>query len=87
MTKEVKTLKELGMSKKDIRIMKETAKIYEKDCGKCGGDGVWKCPPITNGVPAKVGKCYGCQGKGYQTYSDKKRNETYWNYNWSRYGT
>ena len=85
-TKEVATLGEVGISKKDQAIMKETAKIYEKNCGNCGGDGVWKMGPITNGVPARVGKCYGCQGKGYQTYSDKKRNETYWNYNWNRYG-
>tara|TARA_B100000424_G_scaffold263108_1_gene249946 strand:+ start:466 stop:768 length:303 start_codon:yes stop_codon:yes gene_type:complete len=85
-TKQVSNLNDLGLSKKEIAIMNETAKIYEKNCGQCGGDGVWKAGPITNGVPARVGTCYGCQGKGYQTYSDKKRNETYWNYNWNRYG-
>ena len=71
-TKEVATLDEVGISKNEA-IMKKQAKIYEKNCGNCGGDGVWKMGPITNGVPARVGKCYGCQGKGYQTYSSDKK--------------
>ena len=45
-TKEVATLDEVGISKKDQAIMKETAKIYEKNCGNCGGDGVWKMGSI-----------------------------------------
>lgn len=43
----------------------------------CGGTGRWVCGPIVNGVPHREGMCFRCQGKGFQTPQDVKRNRFY----------
>jgi hypothetical protein len=45
-------------------------------CGRCGGTGKF-VRRIENDVPVGEGTCFRCNGKGYQTESDKRRNEYY----------
>lgn len=46
-------------------------------CGRCAGTGRF-ITGTTNGIPTGPGgQCFRCQGKGYQTAKDKKRNAYY----------
>jgi hypothetical protein len=46
-------------------------------CGRCGGTGKF-VTRVENGVPkGPGGECFRCEGKGYQTKDDEKRNENY----------
>ena len=56
-------------------------------CWKCNGTGKFYAGgAVVNGVyTGRVGPCYGCQGKGFQTPSDRKRNTYYWRMNAGRY--
>ena len=45
-------------------------------CRKCRGTGVWARGAV-NGRYANSGKCYTCDGKGYQTADDIKRGNAY----------
>jgi hypothetical protein len=56
-------------------------------CWKCQGTGkYYSGGAVVNGVyTGKVGECYGCQGKGYQTPADRKRCAFYWRMNIGRY--
>ena len=49
-------------------------------CFKCSGSGkFYSGGMVLNGVyTGKVGPCYGCRGKGWQSPSDKARNRVYW---------
>jgi hypothetical protein len=44
---------------------------------RCDGTGIFSW--MAAGV-LRHGKCFGCEGKGYQTAADRKRNEVYWNH-------
>jgi len=48
----------------------------EEWCRRCGGTGKF-IRRIENDVPVGEGTCFRCNGKGYQTESDKRRNEYY----------
>ena len=46
-------------------------------CGQCAGTGMF-ITRIENGVPkGPGGRCYRCNGKGYHTEADRKRNHGY----------
>lgn len=49
-------------------------------CTHCGGTGVYKWGASVNGVMTHSGPCYQCEGKGYQTDADQRRNWGYQNY-------
>lgn len=50
-------------------------------CDKCNGSGAFHFGgAVVNGVfQGRTGVCFACQGKGYQTSKDQKRNAFYWN--------
>jgi hypothetical protein len=52
-------------------------------CDSCGGSGKWYGHGyVLNGVfQGPTGKCYPCNGKGYQTDEDRRRNWGYWQNN------
>ena len=52
-------------------------------CWKCSGSGkFYSGGAVVNGVyTGRVGECYACSGKGYQTKADKKRCAAYWRFN------
>ena len=52
----------------------------EDKCADCGGSGRWVMGPITNGKPAREGQCFRCQGKGWQSPADVRRNRYYDNH-------
>jgi hypothetical protein len=55
-------------------------------CFKCAGSGLFYAGgAVVNGVyNGKVGTCFGCKGKGYQTPEDKARCAAYWRHNLPR---
>jgi len=55
----------------------EGKKEEKVKCQDCGGTGRYVWGTIINGVPQHSGKCYRCNGKGFQTAEDRKRNEYY----------
>ena len=57
---------------KDIRGISGTK------CDKCKGTGIYRYPSKSTGK-WKQGMCFACEGKGYLTPSDHKRNTSYWN--------
>jgi hypothetical protein len=72
-----------------MAAVKAYTKIPEgcAECFKCGGGGkYYSGGAVVNGkYTGKVGDCYGCAGKGYQTPADVKRNRAYWRLNIHRY--
>ena len=52
----------------------------QNKCGNCNGTGIYKWGASINGRPTNQGVCYTCQGKGYETSKDRKRNNYYWNH-------
>jgi len=48
-------------------------------CTRCAGTGLYAWA-FENGKPKPScsGPCHQCQGKGYLSYSDERRTETYW---------
>jgi DnaJ-class molecular chaperone len=46
-------------------------------CEKCRGSGIFTWGGTINGQPRFSGQCNSCAGKGHQTLSDIRRNETY----------
>ena len=48
-------------------------------CTRCAGTGLYAWA-FENGKPKAScsGPCHQCQGKGYLSYSDERRTETYW---------
>lgn len=56
-------------------------------CWKCGGSGLFHFGgAIVNGkFTGKTGPCFECQGKGYVTPQDERRNRAYWRLNIGRY--
>jgi len=52
-------------------------KVVGVRCGRCAGTGRF-VTMVVNGTPTGPGgACFRCQGKGYQTPQDEKRNEVY----------
>lgn len=49
-------------------------------CDRCRGTGTYSWGASINGRMQHSGTCYHCQGKGFQTPADRKRNANYWNY-------
>ena len=45
-------------------------------CGRCGGTGIFHTV-VLNGKPVSRGECFRCQGKGFQTDGDRRRNYGY----------
>lgn len=56
------------------------AKLVHFRCGRCAGTGAYITGTV-NGVPTGPGGiCYRCEGKGFQTDADRRRNFGYDNY-------
>jgi hypothetical protein len=52
-------------------------KVVGVFCGRCAGTGQF-VTMVVNGKPTGPGgECYRCQGKGYQTPEDEKRNDAF----------
>jgi hypothetical protein len=67
-------------------VHEDFRKAWEKDrsrveCDKCRGSGVYGWGAYINGKPSFSGPCFRCEGKGYQTALDMRRNCYY-----DRYG-
>lgn len=63
-----------------LRVVGQDERILE--CHKCidGSGKFYAGGGTVNGVyTGKVGDCYGCQGHGLCTPSDRHRNRVYWN--------
>jgi DnaJ-class molecular chaperone len=46
-------------------------------CEKCRGRGIYSWGAVTNGRPAKSGRCHSCNGSGQQSARDMRRNTAY----------
>lgn len=49
-------------------------------CGHCQGTGIYRWGASINGVMTHSGDCYRCQGKGWQSDDDRRRNWGYDNH-------
>lgn len=52
----------------------------QNKCERCNGTGIATWGGTINGKPVHSGKCFRCQGKGYQSEADKRRNYGYDNF-------
>ena len=49
----------------------------QQRCGRCGGTGRFITGSMNGKLTGPGGHCFRCNGKGYQTVSAVKRNQTY----------
>lgn len=49
-------------------------------CWRCRGTGIYQWGAVVNGKCTHSGACYQCQGKGWQSDDDKRRNAAYMRY-------
>ncbi len=63
-------------------MSKYTKDVPKEKCWSCGGSGKYHGHgAVVNGkFTGYVGTCYRCNGKGWQTKADEKRNEYYDNH-------
>ena len=63
----------------DERGFVQPEPIETEDCWKCGGTGTYCISGATiNGrFVGRTGTCFECQGKGYTTPEDDRRNDYY----------
>jgi hypothetical protein len=66
-----------------LYLRKSTGQIHDGQkvvgvrCGRCAGTGRF-ITRVENGQPVGPGgECFRCEGKGWQTPEDEKRNEAY----------
>lgn len=52
-------------------------KVLGVRCDRCAGTGRFITMCLNGKPTGPGGECYRCQGKGYQTAEDEKRNEYY----------
>ncbi len=49
----------------------------KKHCGRCGGTGRYITHSLNGRLRGPGGICFRCEGKGYQTPADERRNAAY----------
>jgi len=54
----------------------EAIKAIRTPCRRCR-NGTYYWGAVVNGRPSRSGRCFQCNGKGYQTMSDFRRNRGY----------
>jgi hypothetical protein len=55
----------------------EAIKTIQTECDKCSGSGTYQWGACINGRMTHSGSCFRCEGKGYQTMDDFRRNRGY----------
>lgn len=75
-------LKSLWMARNYLELARAHAPVTGAFPCKCSGSGVFRWGGGTvNGVfTGKTGVCFGCQGKGWMSAADRKRDAYYWNH-------